>query len=107
MKSYETDPQHDITVNNNSLYPHINNDIEYGLFEDVVNSYYLDIQIRDDFQCNQDCYSKQDQTNADHPLMMCTHTYDHISQQIDYLTDSTQKYFTFHRTGRSLFTTDS
>ena len=28
------------------LYTHINNDIEYGLFEDIINSYYLDSQIR-------------------------------------------------------------
>ena len=26
----------------NTLYPHINNNIEYGLFEDVIDSYYLD-----------------------------------------------------------------
>ena len=25
-----------------SLYPYINNDIKYGLFEDIVDSYYLD-----------------------------------------------------------------
>ena len=33
-----------------TLYPHINNDIEYGLFEDVISSYYLDSQIKDDFR---------------------------------------------------------
>ena len=43
---YETD---------NTLYPHINNNIEYGLFEDVINSYYLDSQIKDGFRCDQDC----------------------------------------------------
>ena len=36
---------------------YINNDIEYGLFEDIVDSYYLDSQIKDDFQCDHDCYS--------------------------------------------------
>ena len=106
MKSEnETDPQHHITANDNSLYPHINNDIEYGLFEDIVHSYYLDSQIRGDFQCNQDCYSKQDQTNADHLPVACTHTYDHISQQIDHLTDSTQAHSI--EQDASLFTTDS
>ena len=44
-------------VPNNTLYPHINNDIEYGLFEDVINSYYLDSQIKDNFNCNKDCYT--------------------------------------------------
>ena len=37
-KIYESDPI-------NTLYPHINNYIEYGLFEDIINSYYLDSQI--------------------------------------------------------------
>ena len=32
-----------------TIYPQINNDIEYGLFENVIDSYYLDSQIRDDF----------------------------------------------------------
>ena len=31
---------------NNTLYPHINNDIKYGPFEDVINSHYLDNQIK-------------------------------------------------------------
>ena len=43
---------------NNTLYPHINNDIEYGLFEDVIDSYYLDSQIKDDFTCDQNCYTE-------------------------------------------------
>ena len=36
-------------VPDNTLYPYINNDIEYSLFKDVKDSYYLDNQIRDDF----------------------------------------------------------
>ena len=39
-----------LTTDDDSLYPYVNNDIEYGLFEDLVESYYLDSQIRDDFQ---------------------------------------------------------
>ena len=39
-----------VTADDDSLYPYINNDIEYGLLEDLVESYYLDSQIRDDFQ---------------------------------------------------------
>ena len=48
-----------IMLDDDSLYPYINNDIEYGLFEVIVDSYYLDSQIKDDFQCNHDCYSHQ------------------------------------------------
>ena len=51
-KIYEqvtTEPIHD------TLYSQINNDIEYGLFKNVVDSYYLDSQIRDDFQCTRTC----------------------------------------------------
>ena len=75
---YQDDPKTDTAIDKDPLYPQINNDIEYSLFENVVNSYYLDSQIKDDFQCNQKCYSEKDKTNADHPPIACTHTYDHI-----------------------------
>ena len=53
-------PEIETTVpNDDSLYPYVNNDIKYALFEDIVDSYYLDSQIKDDFQCNHDCYSHQ------------------------------------------------
>ena len=56
-----------ITSDDDSLYPNVNNDIEYGLFEDIVDivdSYYLDSQIKDNFQCDHDCYSQyRDLTN--------------------------------------------
>ena len=41
-KIHELDPNLARYENNNTLYPDINNDIEYGLFEDVISSYYLD-----------------------------------------------------------------
>ena len=50
----ESDP---IATDDDSLYPYVNNDIEYRLFEDIVDSYYLDSQIKDDFQCDHDCYN--------------------------------------------------
>ena len=53
-KIYESDPDAARYETDNTLYPHINNDNEYGLFEDVINSYYLDSQIKDDFKCDQD-----------------------------------------------------
>ena len=69
----------------------MNNDIEYGLFEDLVESYYLDSQIKDDFQCDQDCYIQYNKlTKDDHPNI-CTHDYQHIAQNIDDLSDDTQQ----------------
>ena len=41
-----------ITTDDDSLCPYVNNDIKYGLFEDIVDSYYLDSQIKDNFQCD-------------------------------------------------------
>ena len=39
---FQLDPETEIAVpDDNSLYPYINNDIEYRLFEDIVDSYYL------------------------------------------------------------------
>ena len=57
-KIYESDPNLVSLENDNTLYPHINNDIEHGLFEDVIDSYYLDSQIKDDFTYNQNCHTK-------------------------------------------------
>ena len=56
-KIYESDPDTIMQEPNNTLYLRINTDIEYGLFEDVINSYYSDSQIKDDFNCNQECYT--------------------------------------------------
>ena len=45
---HQIDPESKtITPDEDSLYPCVNNDIEYGLFEDIVDSYYLDSQIKD------------------------------------------------------------
>ena len=88
-KIYESDPDLDRYENNNALYPHINNDIEYGLFEDVINSYYLDSQIKDDFRCDQECYPDTQEKQQNQPLTPCTHAYDHITQHINNLEDPT------------------
>ena len=40
-KQFQADPNDNTILVEDPLYPHINNDIEYGLFEDVVDSYYL------------------------------------------------------------------
>ena len=80
-----------IATDDDSLYPYVNNDIIYGLFEERVDSYYLDSQIKDDFQCNHDCYSQhRDLTNDSHSNA-CTHEYHHITQSVQDLSDSTQQ----------------
>ena len=75
----------------NTLYPHINNDIEYGLIEDVINNYYLDRQIKDNFNCNQECYTDIQQIQQEQQLTPCTHAHDHITQNINNLDNSTQQ----------------
>ena len=45
-KIHQTEPESkQIASDDDSLYLHVNNDIEYRLFEDIVDSYYLDSQI--------------------------------------------------------------
>ena len=80
-----------LTIDDDLLYPYVNNDIQYGLFEDLVESYYLDSQIKDDFQCDQDCYKQYSElTKDDHPNI-CTYDYQHIAQNINNLSDNTQQ----------------
>ena len=107
-KIYESDPDAARHETNNTLYPHINNDIEYGLFEDVINSYYLDSQIKDDFNCNQECYIDIQETQQEQQLTPCTHAYDHITQHINNPDDQTQQntLYTIEEDA-SLFTSDT
>ena len=89
---YQIDPESEIiTPDKDSLYLYVNNDIKYGLFEDIVDSYYLDSQIKDDFQCDHDCYSQQQDLIVDEHSNTCTHEYHHIAQSIHDLSDSTQQ----------------
>ena len=89
---HQIEPEsHVSTTDDDSLYPYVNNDIKYGLFEDIVDSYYLDSQIRDDFQCDQDCYSQYMDPTNNHHSNTCSHDYHHIAQNIQDLTDNTQQ----------------
>ena len=90
MKKYESDPNLVRSEIDNNLYPHINNDIEYGLFKGVTDSYYLDSQIKDDFTCDQNCYTKTQHRQQDQTITPCTHAYDPITQHINNLADPTQ-----------------
>ena len=89
---YQIEPESEsIATDNNSLYPYVSNNIEYGLFEDKVDSCYLDSQIKDDFLCDHNCYSQhRDLTNDSHSNA-CTHDYHHITQSVQDLIDSTQQ----------------
>ena len=80
-----------ISIDNDSLYPYVNNNIGYRLFEDIVDSYYLDSQIKDDFQCNHDCYSQHRDPTIDSYSTTCTHDYHHITQSVQDLSDTTQQ----------------
>ena len=91
-KVYESNPQITTEPIHDTLYPQMNNDIEYRLFENVIDSYYLDSQIRDDFQCTKTCYTHDTTAGTVYPNPPCTHTYDHISQQLKSLADSAQQH---------------
>ena len=56
-KIYETNLQVTTEQTDDTLYSQIDNDIKYGLFENMIGSYYLDSQIRDDFTCTKACYT--------------------------------------------------
>ena len=95
-------------LTHDTLYPQLNNDIEYGLFENVIDSYYFDSQIRDDFQCMKTCYTHDTPASTTQPNPTCTHTYDHISQQLDSLADSTKQHILYtNEMDASLFTTQN
>ena len=80
---HQIDPESELTAtDDDSLYPYVNNDIEYGLFEDIVDSYYLDRQIKDNFQCDRDCYSQHRDLMIDGHSNTCTHDYHHITQSV-------------------------
>ena len=107
-KIYESDPNKAMQVPNNTLYLHINDDIKYGLFEGVINSYYLDSQIKDNFNCNKECYTNTQHTQQEQQLIPCTLTYDHITQHINNLANSTQQNTLYvMEENASLFTSDT
>ena len=107
-KIYGSDPDLARYETDSTFYPHINNDIEYDLFEDVINSYYLDTQIKDDFKCDQACYVDIQGNQQDQLPTPCTHTYDHITQHINNLENPMQQN-TLHtwEEDASLFTNDT
>ena len=107
-KIYETDPQVTTAQTDDTLYPQINNDIEDGLFENVIDSYYLDSQIRDGFTCTKACYTHNTTTSTPDTNPQCTHTNDHISQQLDSPAEAEQQQMLYtSEADASLFTSDT
>ena len=78
-KVYESDPNLATDKIDCTLYPNINNDIEYGLFKDVINSYYLDSQIKDNFACNQNCHANTQHEQRSNFNTMHTHLRSHCT----------------------------
>ena len=107
-KICELDPELATEDADSTLYPYINNDIEYGLFKDVINSYYLDSQIRDNFTCDQNWHTSTQHEQHDQTLTPCTHAYDHITQHVNNLDDPIQQHTVYtNEVDASLFTTDT
>ena len=74
----------------------------------MINSYYLDSQIRYDFTCTKACYTRNTTTSTPDTNPQCTHTYDHISQQLHSLADAEQQQMqNTNKVDASLFTTDT
>ena len=105
-KLHQIGTNSDVLTTQDSFYPYINNDIEYGLFKDIVQSYHLDSQIKDDFQCNLDCYTQTNQLTKDDYPNICTHNYQHGAQQIDDLSDRMQQNKLYSREESTLSFTD-
>ena len=64
--------------------------------------------MKDDFKCDQKCYTDTQEKQQDQPLTPCTHAYDHITQHINNLEDSMQQntLYTWEEDA-SLFTTNT
>ena len=74
----------------------------------MIDSYYLDSQIRDDFTCTKACYTHNTTTSIPDTYPQCTHTYDHISQQLNSLVNAEQQQTLYtNEVNSSLFTTDT
>ena len=107
-KIYEIDLQVTTEQTDDTSYPQINNDIEYGLFENVIDSHYLSSQSRDDFTRSKACYIHDTTASTPDTNPQCTHTYDHISQQLNSLADAEQQQMLYtNKADASLFTTDT
>ena len=89
-----------------TLYPQVNNDIKYGLFENVIDSYYLDSQIRDDITCTKACYTHNNTNTQDQSVHIHMITYhNNLTHQL--IQSSNIKYTPASPVDASLFTSDT
>ena len=75
--------------------------------KNLIDSYYLDSQIRDDFQCTKACYTHDTTASTVDTNPQCTHTYDHISQQLNSLAAEQQQMLYTNKADALLFTIDT
>ena len=74
----------------------------------MIDSYYLDNQIRDDFTCTKACYTHDTTASTPDTNPQCTHTCDHISHQLDSLADTEQQQMLYiNEADALLFRTDT
>ena len=78
----------------------------------MIDSYYLDSQIRDGFTYDKTCYTHSDNNNTHETRPQCTHTHTHthahISQQLNSLADTAQRHQVYtSKVDASLFTSDT
>ena len=74
----------------------------------MIDSYYLESQIRDDFTCTKACYTHNITASTPDTNPQYTHTYDNISQQLDSLADAEQQQMLYkNEVDASLFTPDT
>ena len=103
QKVYEKDTHVTTHQSDDALYPQVNNDIEYGLFVDVIGSYYLNSH---DFACTKTCYNHNHTNNKQGTDAQCTHACDHISQPLQSLAYVHQQHNVYTiKMGTSLCTT--
>ena len=98
-KIQEIDPQTPTEHIEDTLYLQINNNIEYGLFENVIVTIWI---VRLGMILHNDA------NNLLETRPQCAHTYDHISQQLDSLADAEQQHTVYtSKMDASLFTSDT
>ena len=74
----------------------------------MIDSCYIDSQIKDDFTCTKACYTHNTTASTPDISPQCTHTCEHISQQLDSLADTEQQQMLYtNKANASLFTTDT
>ena len=106
-KVHESDPDTETQVPDNTLYSQINNDVEYGIFETIIDNYYLDSQIKDGFLCDKEC-TKLMAINTDQVITSCTYDYLNMLHNTNIQNDPIQQHRLYTaKENASLFTSNT